>query len=196
MVNASRLSNCIASLNTFINKQIDIYYDKNIKFAIVFDIDDTIISTYVDNRTQEEYIRPIGLMKDVYNTVINAKNFSGNNMFDVFFVTARPVVFRKETEMTLKNHGFNKYKTLYMRNLDIRKLQSKKKLDENECVCFYKERARADIEQKHGLKVLLTIGDQETDMRGGYFIYAWKIYAEYDGNCMHTDPKKHKNVVR
>lgn len=187
---SNKIANCVSKLINFSNTLIDKYYDTDDVYAIVFDIDDTIIETSVNKVTRVEITETLPMMHNVYKKFLTTLNYKGKHMFKVFFVTARSESYRDQTIETLRNHDFSEYEYLYMRP----PILDKRNLDETDCVCYFKERARMDIETAKGYKILLSIGDQYTDFIGGYFIYSWKLPQNYDGSCLHVDPKRYDRI--
>jgi hypothetical protein len=61
------------------------------------------------------------------------------------------------------------------------------------CICLCKEKFRGEIEELYKNKILLTVGDQITDMLGGYFSNGWKLPSKYNGDCVHAKSYKQQN---
>jgi hypothetical protein len=90
----------------------------------------------------------------------------------MFLITARPETARSVTEQMLSDIGI-KYDGLFMKPLD--------KL--NVCSCIYKKEIRQWIEVVTGLRIFLNIGDQLTDISGGYSIGIWELPKTYHSVC-------------
>jgi predicted secreted acid phosphatase len=150
------------------------------KPSIVFDIDDTLESSYACEKTQSGGFGsassaiciaqgkqvPIKQTKALYKYALKKK-------VNVFFVTARPEGLRDFTVTQLKKDGFGKYKQLDLRpNNDPNK----------NSVVPYKRSARKAIEKK-GFHILVNVGDQKSDLSGGFAVKAFKI-----PNPMYTTP--------
>jgi predicted secreted acid phosphatase len=147
------------------------------KPAIVFDIDDTIESGYAcqkksdfDNTSrvlcvvQGDQV-PIPQTKALYKYALKKK-------VNVFFITGRPEGLRDATVAQLKKDGFGKYKELDLRPND----------DSNSSLIPYKSGARKAIEKK-GYKIVVNIGDQKSDLAGGFSVKTFKV-----PNPMYTTP--------
>jgi predicted secreted acid phosphatase len=147
------------------------------KPAIVFDIDDTLESGYecqkkTDFDTTSRVVcvvqydqTPIPAIKALYRYAIKKK-------VAVFFITGRPEGLRDGTVTQLKKDGLDKYKTLYLRPND----------DTSSSVVPYKSGTRKAIEKK-GYKILVNIGDQKSDLSGGFSVKTFKV-----PNPMYTTP--------
>jgi predicted secreted acid phosphatase len=147
------------------------------KPAIVFDIDDTVESGYecqkksdFDNTSRIVCVAqgdqiPIPQTKALYKYALKKK-------VSVFFITGRPEGLRAATVTQLKKDGFGKYKELDLRPNN----------DSNSSLVPYKSGARKAIEKK-GYKILANLGDQKSDLAGGFSVKTFKI-----PNPMYTTP--------
>jgi hypothetical protein len=177
-------------------------------YAIIFDIDDTLIN---------DSGNAIPGMLDIYNLfkdhnskleiksskIKSSKNtresYSSDNFLDdpqaffhIHLITARPDygTNKEDTIKELKNAGYDKFHSIYLRPV-IKLLKGEKfPIDDHDCVCFYKERTRCYIHSKHEHKILLNIGDQNTDLLGGFYEFGWKLPSNYNGDCKHVDITK------
>ena len=158
------------------------------KSAVVFDIDETVLSNweaiyhnkfaYVPSgpcdlsatepcgqREWELSARAVALAPslDFYRFVRTLKDKSGNPV-EVFFVTGRyeDPSERIATQWNLRKEGYDTWTRLYMRPESTR-------TDE---VSFYKSNARKDIEKTH--RIIANIGDQYSDLIGE----PWDDHAE------------------
>jgi predicted secreted acid phosphatase len=141
------------------------------KPSIVFDIDDTLESSYDCQKASGSFGTvpsavcvvnggqvPIKQTKALYKYALKKK-------VNVFFITARPEGLRKATVAQLKKDGFGKYKQLDLRPND----------DPNkDSVVPYKSGARKAI-QKKGFHILVNVGDQKSDLSGGAAVKTFKI---------------------
>ena len=140
------------------------------KPAIVFDVDETLISNYpyinkdVDfgyiARLQKEWegraeAPPIEPVRDLCRYAISKG-------VTVFIITARPEQQRASTSLNLKRAGCDNYKQMYLRS------------DPKEDSAEYKTSKRREI-SKSGYTILVNIGDQESDLRGGYAERGFKL---------------------
>jgi predicted secreted acid phosphatase len=139
------------------------------KPAIVFDIDDTLESTYACAKnddfdrtaiavcTVQKKQDPIGPTKALYEYALKKK-------VAVFFITGRPEGIRALTEDQLQSDGFGTRKGLYLRPND----------DSHSSLVPYKSGTRKAIEKK-GYKILVNIGDQKSDLSGGFSVKRFKV---------------------
>lgn len=139
-------------------------YDEKEKQAVVFDIDETT----VDNYEYYEKNNFAFIPKIWFEWVDSAKApaIKGvKRIYDeavkkgvpVFFVTGRSEKGRTSTEKNLINAGYAKYEKLIMRTPEEQKLTALK----------YKSQKRENIE-KSGYHIILNVGDQYSDLFGGY----------------------------
>jgi predicted secreted acid phosphatase len=82
----------------------------------------------------------------------------------VFFITGRPEQIRDGTLDNLKAAGFTGKYELVLRPAD----------DHNDSVVPYKSGARKKI-QKRGFKIIANVGDQQSDLKGGYSERTYKL---------------------
>ena len=144
-------------------------YNQSETQAVVFDIDETALDNYeyfkknnfVD--VQELYIEwissgkapAVAATKKIYDEAIKKG-------IRVFFICARDESLRAVTDANLKNAGYLKYERLVL-------------LDDNRKTSLeFKSGARAEIENE-GYKIVLNVGDQNTDLEGGHSLYTVKL---------------------
>jgi acid phosphatase len=142
--------------------------------AIVFDIDDTALSTYecqknagdfggtelllcvvgagVDNTLADEGLPRI---KPVYKLYRKARRLG----VDIFFVTGRPQSARPISRLNLKEQGYTGHFELITYPALLP--------ETGRSLIPYKSGERARIERK-GYEILVNIGDQESDLKGGF----------------------------
>jgi len=140
------------------------------KPAIVFDVDETLISNYAyyDKEVDFGYIPK--LQKAWENRAAAPANTSVRDLcryaigkgVAVFIITARPEAQRAATRLNLKRIGCYPYMKLYLR------------ADPNEESARYKTASRREIAQQ-GYTILVNIGDQQSDLRGGYSERSFKL---------------------
>lgn len=133
------------------------------KLAIVLDIDETALSNW-----------PVEVLDD-FSYVPNDQNScvslhcaraipatlrifheAENDKVAVFFITGRPEIQRKDTELNLRLEHYDQWEKLYLRPVDHPASQS---------VTEYKSGDRADIVSK-GYRIVLNVGDQMSDLEG------------------------------
>ncbi|HET6506769.1 MAG TPA: HAD family acid phosphatase [Baekduia sp.] len=139
------------------------------KPAIVFDIDETLLSNWTaiqadgfvyGPKSQAEATDEIGTAikpsLDLYN-LAKAKGI------DVFLITGRPEAQRAPTDDNLQREGFTGYKQLVLKPAGF-----------TGTTVAYKAGARKAIEAQ-GYDILATVGDQYSDLAGGYADSAFKL---------------------
>lgn len=152
---------------------LDNYLKKypNTKPAVVFDIDETVLSNYHNmvfrnfGGSQAEIKKLVDGGKNpaiqpalaFYKTLLQKK-------VAVFFITGRRESYRKNTEANLKEEGFRHFSKLILKPENY---TGKSSTD-------FKKGARATIE-KEGYTVVLNIGDQQSDLSGGYAKHTIKL---------------------
>lgn len=139
------------------------------KPAIVFDVDETLLSNWTaivadgfvyGPKSQAEAVDEIGTAikpsLDLYN-LAKAKGI------DVFLITGRPEAQRDHTASNLTREGFTGYKQLVLKPAGF-----------TGTTVAYKAGARKAIEDQ-GYDILATVGDQYSDLAGGYADSAFKL---------------------
>ncbi|MBE9374604.1 HAD family acid phosphatase [Saccharopolyspora sp. HNM0983] len=134
--------------------------------AIVLDIDDTALSTYAfekdaDFGFDEDAFREVELAAElpaIAPTRDLVEHARGEGVA-VFFITGRrdDPDLRAATARNLHDRGFGPFDGLYLRPAD----------DEQDSAVPYKSATRAGLEQR-GYDVLLSVGDQHSDLLGGH----------------------------
>jgi hypothetical protein len=149
-------------------------------YAVMFDIDDTIIFT--DNYKP---IKPIiKLIKEC-----NKRNIL------VLIITARDSIYTKETIIELEKNGiYSKYDnfTGSPRNAIFYDFLYLRKNPEDNDILF-KSRVKERLARKNGVITVLSIGDNEVDVNGKYSGYAIKLPNVNDNRLFHKDT--HGNFV-
>lgn len=134
------------------------------KLAIVLDIDDTSLTNYfafkkrdfsnlplqIIQNYQQGHLPPIKPILALYQEAIR------NNVY-VFFISFRPEVYLHSTEANLKEAGFRKWEKIYLPNTQEFELSPN----------VFKTNLRKKI-QNDGYTIVLNIGDQDSDLEGGY----------------------------
>lgn len=147
------------------------------KPAIVFDIDDTLESTYECGKrsnfdgnaikaciaqTDQQPIKPVWKLLKL----------AQKDKVAVYVITARPEGLRANTVAQLKRDGLKgKYKLVMLPNDEF-----------GQDAAPYKAAERKAI-QKRGFKILVNIGDQKSDLSGGSAVKRFKV-----PNPMYTTP--------
>lgn len=140
------------------------------KLAVVFDIDETTLSNirhiqandygYVkktwDAWVAEGQCTAIYPVQAVYQTAVNAK-------VDVFFITGRKPEDARGTERNLREVGYDTWSRIIYKPADFTESTRAFKID-----------ARRKLAAE-GYLIILNIGDQESDLLGGYAERIFKL---------------------
>jgi predicted secreted acid phosphatase len=142
--------------------------------AIVFDVDDTTLSTYnyevthdfgYDAKENAEYIHEHG-MGPVFG-MVDFANYDASHGVTVYYLTGRPESQRADTERDLVAAGYPNVTdaSLFMRNRD----NPPPYLPcEPSCTTIqYKSLTRQHIESL-GFDIIMDVGDQYSDLDGGF----------------------------
>lgn len=141
------------------------------KLAIVLDIDETSLSNYNkmvlrDFTGNREQIHKEILAADspvIKPMLVLYKNALQHGV-KVFFVTGRVEAEREATQKNLLNAGYSQWSGLFLRPDEYK----------NASIIPFKSEARANIEKK-GYIIIATIGDQLSDINGGYAEKGFKL---------------------
>lgn len=139
--------------------------------AVVFDIDDTLLSSYEFFHTQLDF----GYIPDRVDEWTNAANapaiapvcdlfnYAADQGITVFIITGRPESQLEATVANLELAGCGRYTELYM----------KTSLSPSGTV-EYKSQTRRQI-QSDGYRIIVNIGDQWSDLDGGFSERTFKL---------------------
>ena len=145
---------------------IQIRNRKEAKLAIVLDIDETALSNYASLKRMHftgntDAFTGAYLQGDApaIDPILNLYQHAIDHNVAVFFITGRPHTpeISTVTVMNLKRAGYHTWEDIYMRPISNDKLST----------TDYKTYARKDIAHK-GYEIILNIGDQPDDLKGGY----------------------------
>jgi len=159
------------SANKYVAKRIARGQAKGEKLAIVFDIDETTLSNlahivetdygYVpkvwDGWLAEGRAPAIVPVQIVYDTAVRAK-------IDVFFITGRREADRRATEKNLREVGYDAWTKIYY----------KPETDIMLTTAGFKTDVRRKL-AKEGYVIIANIGDQDSDLTGGYAERVFKL---------------------
>lgn len=141
------------------------------KLAVVMDIDETALSNYPallkENFGGTDHQIDAAIMKGddpVIKPALRFFNFAKSHHVAVFFVTGRKEFMRSETVKNLKAVGYSGWQKLYL---------EPNSYDKHSAIP-YKSAIRKQIEQQ-GYDIALTIGDQWSDLKGGYADHGDKL---------------------
>lgn len=141
------------------------------KLAIVLDVDETTLTYYryiekmnfchdPDNASRfisNHDVPPIKPILELYKDAIK-------HNIAVFFITARPQQLYEATKRNLRKAGFNTWAGLYTRSTNYHERS----------MALHKREKRRLITQK-GYTIIASIGDQESDLSGGYAQKTFKL---------------------
>ncbi len=139
------------------------------KQAIVFDVDETALSNWTaivadgfvyGPKSQAEATDEIGT---AIKPTLDLYNLAKAKGIDVFFITGRGEAVRDHTAHNLETQGFTGYKQLILKPAGF-----------TGTTVAYKAGARKAIEEQ-GYNILATVGDQYSDLAGGYADSAFKL---------------------
>lgn len=145
------------------------------RLAIVFDIDETTLSNYEHLFELHFGIIPQLVLEEIQKAddpAIKATQrlyqYARQKGLSIFFITGRPEKLRVITEKNLKSVGYGKWDGLYMKPNDY----------ENKSIIPYKSSMRKII-QDMGYTIVVNIGDQFSDLAGGYAESVYKLPNPY-----------------
>lgn len=133
------------------------------KLAIVLDIDDTSISHYALNKRNDFSLSDLGKIinneskSPAVKPVLALFNEAIKNGVAVFFISMRPDEARATIIANLQNAGYAGWTAVYLPVGDEEDLASD----------VYKTAKRKLISDQ-GYQIILNIGDQDSDLAGGY----------------------------
>ncbi len=157
-----------------VDQAIEYFYPRvccNPQSAVVFDIDDTLLWSYYDmKKIQFGFVPPLyheWVMRAHSPVVPHVKR-----LYDFFVERGCKIILltgrrNDEREATLRNltaAGYKKVDLLITRNDDERKLTALE----------YKSKHRQELEEQ-GYNIVASVGDQYSDLEGGYTEYKVKI---------------------
>lgn len=145
------------------------------KMAIILDIDETSLSNYPDMVTMsfggtfKDIVDAEGKGTDpVIQPTLNLYHYAKENNVAVFFVTGRTEQFRDSTARNLEQAGYKDWDGLVLKPEDY----------SAKSAAPYKIKARKDIEAQ-GYKIVLNIGDQQSDLKGKHAEKVFKLPNPY-----------------
>lgn len=145
------------------------------KLAVVFDIDETLVSGY-NSMKKNDFGEPLPYLKKElshgYEEGIPATNdlykFAKQNHVAIFLVTGRDDKLRTHTMNNLQHLGLTGWTELYLKPVS----------DHNKSIVPFKTAMRKKITEQ-GYDIVLNIGDQYSDLLGGYADQDVKIPNPY-----------------
>jgi len=141
------------------------------KPAIILDIDETALSNYNDmvrlnfGGTLEEILQDEDKGQDpAIKPTLRLYRFAKAHHIAVFFLTGRQEAEREATAKNLQQAGYTNWDGLILRSAEFAKSPATQ----------YKIAMRKKI-SKQGYEVILNIGDQKSDLTGGYAEKTYKL---------------------
>jgi acid phosphatase len=171
------LAQVIAKAQHFINQQARMNEKRKNpkKLAVILDIDETSLSNYKYmikrdfTGTKAQFHQDVmAASSPVIKPTLSLYNDAIQRGVNVFFITGRR---KPETNATVKNlhrAGYHKWAGLYLRPSDY----------EQKSIIPFKSRTRELITQQ-GYTIIATIGDQYSDIKGGYAEKGYKLPNPY-----------------
>ncbi len=161
---ARKVADVALQANKFLVKRIAKNAKAGKKLAVVFDIDETTLTNlphiiandfgYVsktwDSWVLEGQARAIIPVQTIYDTAVRGK-------VAVFFITGRPEAARASTERNLREVGYDTWTKIFYKPTDNPALTT----------MGFKTDVRRKLE-KEGYVIVVNIGDQYSDLAGGY----------------------------
>jgi predicted secreted acid phosphatase len=162
------ISKRIHSAKRFIRKWLRAHRRAKRKPAAVLDIDDTSVSLYecakAVNFGPATLACAVTPPPPVIPQTLSFYRFAQRRGVRVFFITGRPESLRALTQAHLNTVGYTGNPTVYL----------KPPTYTDPSVIPYKAGARRDITRK-GYRILVNIGDQRSDLKGGYALRKYKL---------------------
>jgi acid phosphatase len=144
---------------------------KNARLALVLDIDETSLSNYDFLAAQNFSSNSKQLQKEIFlarakaiKPMLSLYHQALSRGIRVFFVSGRAESWRKPTQENLRKAGYQQWSALYLRPDEYKP----------ESIGWFKTQARKKIEAK-GYTIIANIGDQFSDLRGGYAQKEFKL---------------------
>lgn len=145
------------------------------KLAMVLDIDETSLSNY-PSMTELNFGGSLKHIKELEMKAIDPPipytrslyQFARANGVVVFFITGRQDYERAATEANLRRAGFNEWTDLYLKPNEYKQ----------KSIIAYKSAMRQKI-QAQGYDIVVNMGDQESDLKGGFADMGFKLPNPY-----------------
>ncbi len=165
----------IDQASDYLHHRLESPTDKNKPLAMILDIDETSLSNYPDlykmhfGGSFREVQDLEGKGTDpLISPTLALYNYAKANKVAVFFVTGRTERYKEATAKNLERAGYKNWDGLYLKpeNYNLNSAS------------FYKANIRKEIENQ-GFDIVLNIGDQESDLVGGYADKTFKLPNPY-----------------
>jgi hypothetical protein len=135
--------------------------------AVVLDIDDTALSLYACGKARDfESVAVCAVETDLpaNRPVRSFARYAQRRGVALVFITGRPEPLRQITRTALRNAGYRGWKRLVLRPAD----------DHAASMVPYKSGARREL-TRDGYRVLANLGDQRSDLKGGWSLRSYKL---------------------
>lgn len=159
----------------YLKKRIAEKRDKKKKLAIILDIDETSLSNYSDIREADfgGSLEQIQLAEDkgtdpAIAPTLELYQYAKANNVAVFFITGRHESERETTAKNLKAAGYDNWDGLVLRDGEYTKAPA----------ADYKTAIRKKLTSE-GYDIALNMGDQKSDLAGGYADKTFKLPNPY-----------------
>jgi predicted secreted acid phosphatase len=159
----------------YLEKRVAINNFHQQKPAIVLDIDETSLSNYPDmdkmdfGGTMEQITAAENQAKDpAIETTLKLYNYAKAHNIAVIFLTGRAEKDRAPTEQNLTSAGYQGWEKLILRDGEFIKAPA----------AVYKTATRKELKAQ-GYDILLNMGDQFSDLRGGFADKTFKLPNPY-----------------
>jgi predicted secreted acid phosphatase len=141
-----------------------------VKPGLVLDIDETSLSNYgfLEPADFSATALVAGALSGTLPAIapsLDLYDFARDNRVKVFFITGRPPNIHDTTVSNLEAAGFD-------RGYDLR---DSKPLTGGPTTIAYKTGERKQITRRLGVTILANVGDQESDLAGGFAEQAYKL---------------------
>ena len=148
---------------------------KSEKLALVLDIDETSVSNYNDMLARDfandrEQIHQTWIAADApaIKPMLSLYKTALKHHVAVFFVTGRSESFKEPTDKNLTSAGYRQWSGLYLKPNHYKQAS----------IIPFKTQTRAKITKK-GYTIIASIGDQSSDLIGGYAEKTFKLPNPY-----------------
>lgn len=140
--------------------------------AVVFDVDDTLISNWYFNiindfgyNHKRASIWEESAQAPALRPLLNLYTFCKDHGIKIIFITGRRAFLKQATQANLKKVGYDSWDALIFRP-DSYTITSR---------IPFKTAVRRLLEERYGLTIVANIGDQYSDLLGGYSNATFKL---------------------
>ncbi|MBK5232044.1 MAG: hypothetical protein JJE13_03555 [Thermoleophilia bacterium] len=146
------------------------------KLAIAMDMDETAASSFRYGSDQPDYDTASGITNLVSGTqtaldpMLKLYKLARNRGVEAFIITARPEPLREVTEGNLTDIGYTGLAAVYLKPLTAPDKGT------------VKNSQRAEIVKRRGYRIIAMFGDQNSDLRTGFYERGFKYQSAYTGD--------------